>query len=177
MQERHPSQRTPLPHVHVTAERPEHAIAVETLADLAFGPDRLRKTTYRLRDGVDPVEALSLVVMDDVHLRGTIRYWPVNIPGVASALLLGPIAIHPDHQGCGIGSALMTTSLQKAKDLGWDAVILVGDEPYYRRFGFRRELALNLSLPGPVDQARLLGFELSDGALKNANGMVERAES
>jgi len=111
-----------------------------------------------------------------VHLFGTIRYGPVHIPGAPKALLLGPIAIHPDHQGCGIGSALMTTSLQKAKDLGWDAVILVGDEPYYRRFGFRRELALNLSLPGPVDQARLLGFELSDGALKNANGMVERAQ-
>lgn len=175
MQERHPPQRTSLSHVPVTAEQPEHAIAVETLADLAFGPDRLRKTTYRLRDGVAPVEALSLVVMDGVHLLGTIRYWPVHIPGVSKALLLGPIAIHPDHQGCGIGSALMTTSLQKAKDLGWDAVILVGDEPYYRRFGFRRELALNLSLPGPVDQTRLLGFELSAGALKNATGMVERA--
>ena len=171
-----PPQSSQPSHVPVTAERPEHAIAVETLADLAFGPDRLRKTTYRLRDGVDPVEALSLVVMDGVHLLGTIRYWPVDIPGVASALLLGPIAIHPDHQGCGIGSALMTTSLQKAKDLGWDAVILVGDEPYYRRFGFRRELAQNLSLPGPVEQARLLGLELTDGTLKNAAGLVGRAE-
>ena len=176
MQERHPPQRSQLPHVPVTTERPEHAIAVETLADLAFGPDRLRKTTYRLREGVEPVNPLSLVVLDGVHLLGTIRYWPVKIPGVSSALLLGPIAIHPDHQGCGIGSALMTTSLQKAKDLGWDAVILVGDEPYYRRFGFRRELAQNLSLPGPVDQERLLGLEFTDGALKNANGLIERAK-
>jgi len=163
-------------HLPVTAERPQHAKAIEALTDLAFGPDRMSKTTYRLRDGVAAVEPLSLVVMEGEVLLGTIRYWPVDIPTVSSALLLGPIAIHPDHQGCGIGSALITTSLQKAKDLGWDAVILVGDEPYYRRFGFRRTLAHNLSLPGPVDQNRLLGLELTDGALKNATGPVERAK-
>ena len=175
MQESLPPSTQP-PHVPVTAELPEHAKAIEALTDLAFGPDRLGKTTYRLREDVAPIDLLSLVVMQGPEMLGTIRYWPVKIPAVASALLLGPIAIHPDHQGCGIGSALMTTSLQKAKDLGWDAVILVGDEPYYRRFGFRRALAQNLTLPGPVDQARLLGLDLADGALKNACGMVERAE-
>lgn len=164
------------PRISVSSERPEHADAIEALADLAFGPDRMSKTTYRLRDGVAPVDALSLVVMEGEKLLGTVRYWPVNIPTVNTALLLGPIAIHPDHQGCGIGSALITASLQKAKDLGWDAVILVGDEPYYRRFGFCRALAQNLSLPGPVDPERLLGLELIDGALKNASGMIEQAE-
>jgi len=162
--------------VPLTAQQAEHARAIEDLTDFAFGPDRFNKTTYRLRDGVDPIEPLSLVVMERTQLLGTIRYWPVKIPTVPSALLLGPIAIHPDHQGCGIGSALITTSLRRAADLGWNAVILVGDEPYYRRFGFRHALVQNLSLPGPVDPARLLGLELTDGALTNACGMVERAE-
>ncbi|HEY9079133.1 N-acetyltransferase [Magnetovibrio sp.] len=162
-------------HVTVTTERPHHAEAIEALVDLDFGPDRLRKTAYRLRDGVAPISDLGMVAVDGSRLLGTIRYWQVHVAGAPKTLLLGPIAIHPDHQGQGIGSTLMITSLDNAKALGWDAVILVGDEPYYRRFGFRRALAENLALPGPVDPARFLGLELTDGALQSASGMVKRA--
>jgi predicted N-acetyltransferase YhbS len=144
--------------------------------DLNFGPDRFRKTAYRLRDGIAPLDELGLVATQGSRLIGTIRFWQVAAQGVSSTLLLGPIAIHPDFHGRGIGQTLMNASLENAKAQGWDAVILVGDEPYYRRFGFTRSLVQNLALPGPVDLARFLGLELVDGALKPASGMVGRVE-
>lgn len=169
--------KAPLPALDtlVTMERPEHADDIEVLVDLNFGPDRFTKTAYRLRDGLDPVDGLSLVALKGETLVGTLRFWAVKI-GDLPALLLGPLAIHPDLQGKGIGRALMGEGLDKARAQGWKAVILVGDEPYYRRFGFRRDLAENLTLPGPVDPARFLGLELIPGALQNATGMVSRME-
>lgn len=161
----------------VTAERPEHADAVEALVDVNFGPDRFAKTAYRLRDHLDPVKGLSFVALDGDQLVGTIRFWAVTIGDKTPALLLGPLAIRPDLHGKGIGRALMATSLDKAREMGWKAVILVGDEPYYRRFGFRRDLAVNLSLPGPVDLNRFLGLELVPGALDGVTGMVGRVEA
>lgn len=164
----------------VSAELPAHADAVEALVDLDFGPERFRKTAYRLREGLDPVEGLSLVALEGTRLVGTIRYWAVSIAGQTPALLLGPLAIHPDRQGQGIGRALMTQSLDMAramaKDHGWKAVLLVGDAPYYTRFGFRRDVAQNLTLPGPVDLTRFLGLELEVGALDGVGGLVGRVE-
>ncbi|WP_139134875.1 GNAT family N-acetyltransferase [Magnetovibrio blakemorei] len=164
------------PAVLVRAEQAEHGQDIDSLVDLNFGPDRFRKTAYRLRDGLDPLDDLGLVATQGSRLIGTIRFWQVAVQGVSSTLLLGPIAIHPDFHGRGIGRALMNASLENAKAQGWDAVILVGDEPYYRRFGFTRSLVQNLALPGPVDLARFLGLELVDGALKHASGMVGRVE-
>jgi predicted N-acetyltransferase YhbS len=161
----------------VMAELPEHNDAIEALVDLDFGPERFRKTAYRLRDGLDPVESLGLVALEGDRLVGTIRFWEVSISDETPALLLGPLAIHPDRQGQGIGHALMNQSLDKAHKMGWKAVLLVGDAPYYTRFGFRRDLAKNLTLPGPVDPARFLGLELEPGALNNVNGLVGRAKA
>lgn len=160
----------------VSVELPGHADAIEALVDLDFGPQRLRKTSYRLRDGVAPIEGLGLVALEGSRLVGTIRYWPISIESGARTLLLGPLAIHPERQGQGIGRALMDESLGKARDAGWDAVVLVGDAPYYTRFGFRRDLAENLTLPGPVDPARFLGLDLTPGALDGATGPVGRAK-
>ena len=169
--------KAPIPaaDLHIILERPEHADAVEALVDLNFGPDRFAKTAYRLRDGLDPVDGLSLVALKDDALVGTLRFWAVKI-GELSALLLGPLAIAPELQGKGIGRALMAEGLDKARRQGWTAVILVGDAPYYARFGFRRDLAVNLTLPGPVDLERFLGFELVPGALDGVSGLVERVE-
>jgi len=164
------------PNLLVLAEQPDHAEAIETLVDLAFGPDRLRKTSYRLRDGLEPVSGLGFVVLKGDTLVGTIRFWAVNIGGNTPALLLGPLAIHPDHQGKGIGRALMHEGLDKARALGWKAVILVGDAPYYTRFGFRPELTVNLTLPGPVDRERFLGLNLVPGTLDGISGPVERVD-
>jgi len=160
----------------VTAQQPDHAAAIEALVDIIFGPDRLRKTSYRLRDGLEPVDGLSLVALQDDKLVGTIRFWQVRLSNGSKALLLGPLATHPDRQGQGIGRALMGAGLDKARALGWQAVLLVGDAPYYNSFGFDDKLTQNLTLPGPVDPARFLALELTPGALDGASGEVSRVE-
>ncbi|HYG89758.1 MAG TPA: N-acetyltransferase [Azospirillum sp.] len=163
----------------ITPEEPQHAAAIETLLDTAFGPDRQKKTAYRLRDGVAPIPELCLVALghDDLgneRLKGTIRYWPVSIGGMTPALLLGPIAVDPALQGSGLGSKLIRMTLNKAAAAGHRAVLLVGDAPYYERFGFTRALTQNLQFPGPVDLDRFLGLELVPGALDGVSGMVGR---
>lgn len=141
----------------------------------AFGPGRFAKSAYRLREGVACVGELSFVAEQGTRIVGTVRYWPVVIGG-ESALMLGPIAIVADRQGQGIALALMQTSLAEAKRLGHRAVILVGDEPYYGRAGFARiQPAGRITMPGPVDAARLLGLSLVDGALEAMAGEVRKA--
>ncbi len=160
----------PLP----TPETPDDYFEVENLFDLAFAPGRTALSSYRLREGVDPVPGLSLVARDDSGiLGGAIRYWPVRI-GTAPALLLGPVAVHPTRQGEGLGHLLISDSLERAVDVGWERVILVGDEPYYRRFGFSRDLARGLEFPPPTNPDRLLARALKDGAFDGIAGMVER---
>ncbi|MCT8971761.1 GNAT family N-acetyltransferase [Microbaculum marinisediminis] len=157
--------------ITVVSERPEDAPAIETLLDDAFGARRHTKTAERLREGKGPAEGLSLVAMERRRLVGTIRLWHVEA-GNVPALLLGPVAVHPDWRNRGIGAALVETSLKRAHADGHGAVILVGDAPYYGRFDFRRDLTLDLSLPGPVDPDRFLGLELMPGALAGARGLV-----
>lgn len=163
----------------ITTELPRHATAIESLLDTAFGPERLSKTAYRLRDGVAPIQDLCLVALghDDLGnetLRGTIRYWPVSIGGTVPALLLGPIAVDPALQGSGLGSRLIRMTLNKAAAAGHKIVLLVGDAPYYQRFGFTRDLTRTLQFPGPVDMNRFLGLELAAGTLGSVSGMVGR---
>ncbi len=163
----------------ITAEQPRHAAAIETLLDTAFGSDRQKKTAYRLRDGVAPRHELCLVALDyddqgNERLRGTIRYWPVLVGSATPALLLGPIAVDPVLQGSGLGSTLIRTTLSKAAAAGHRAVLLVGDAPYYERFGFTQALTQVLHFPGPVDLRRFLGLELAPGALDGVSGMVGR---
>jgi predicted N-acetyltransferase YhbS len=151
--------------------------AVEHLLDLSFGSGRRTKTSYRLREGSAPVPGLSLVVRDPgVRLSGTISFWPLAIGGAQSpALLLGPLAVHPDRQGLGIGLTLMREGLARAAAQGHRLVLLVGDEPYYAKVGFRKLPAGLISLPGPVDPARFLYLELSPGALAGVSGMASAA--
>lgn len=161
----------------ITVEEPKHAAAIEALLDASFGPDRFNKTAYRLRDGVDSIPALNLVAIEhDEHGRevvvGTIRYWPILVGGATPSILLGPIAVAAHLQGSGLGSKMIRMSLNKAVALGHKSVILVGDAPYYERFGFSRALTLGMEMPGPVDMSRLLGLELVEGALAGAAGMI-----
>lgn len=148
--------------------------AIEHLLDLAFGLSRSAKTSYRLREGNAAVEDLSLVTREaGFGLTGAISFWPLKIGEAGSdALLLGPLAVHPERQNIGIGRALMQTGLGKAKTLGHRLVILVGDEPYYARVGFKRVPHNQIELPGPVDPDRLLYLELTEGALALAKGLV-----
>lgn len=145
---------------------------VEALYDTCFAPGREALSSYRLREGVPAVVGLSHVARDiDGILGGAIRYWPVHIGG-ADALLLGPVAVHPTRQGEGLGHALIEESLRHAHPMGWHRVMLVGDAPYYNRFGFER---LNgVIMPPPTNPDRILGRALSDGAWDGVSGEVER---
>jgi predicted N-acetyltransferase YhbS len=147
---------------------------IEHLLDLAFGLTRYAKTSYRLREGNVAVDGLSLVTREaGFGLTGAISFWPLKIGDAGSdALLLGPLAVHPQRQNIGIGRALMRTGLSQAKALGHRLVLLVGDEPYYARVGFKRVSYGQIELPGPVDPDRLLYLELADGAMALAKGLV-----
>ncbi len=160
----------------ILPEQAEHAAAIETLLDAAFGPGRFAKTAYRLRAGTRPVAELSFVALLARSVIGSVRFSPITI-GPAQALLLGPLVIHPDHKNRGHGVALMRASLDAARDLGHRLVILVGDAPYYARVGFTQVPPGRIRLPGPVDPARLLAFELVDGALADARGLARPARA
>jgi predicted N-acetyltransferase YhbS len=148
---------------------------VEALLDLCFAPGREALSSYRLRDGVPKVAALCLVARDaDGTLAGAIRYWPVRVGG-QDALLLGPVAVHPTRQGEGLAGMLIRESLIEARRLGWQRVMLVGDAPYYGRFGFRR--LDRVEMPPPTNPDRVLGFDLRPGAWEGVAGKVEKAEA
>ncbi|MDK3019143.1 GNAT family N-acetyltransferase [Pseudodonghicola flavimaris] len=153
-------------------EQPEDWWEVEALYDLCFAPGREALSSYRLRDGVDPVPGLCLVARDsDGTVAGAIRYWPVHV-GATDALLLGPVAVHPTHQGEGLGAFLIEKSLEAAHASGWDRVMLVGDAPYYNRFGFTR--LDGVEMPPPTNPDRVLGRDLTPGAWAGIAGAVTR---
>lgn len=141
---------------HLAREEPGDWWEVEALFDLSFAPGREALSSYRLRDGVPPLGDLCLAARDDEGiLAGAIRYWPVRV-GHHEALLLGPVAVHPTRQGEGLAGRLIRESLAKAQTLNWPRVMLVGDAPYYGRFGFQR---LNdVEMPPPTNPARVLGY-------------------
>ncbi|WP_134680689.1 GNAT family N-acetyltransferase [Paracoccus ravus] len=145
---------------------------VEALLDLCFAPGRTALSSYRLREGVPHVSDLCLVLRDGTGvLLGAIRYWPVRI-GDDAVLLLGPVAVHPTTQGEGLGALLMRESLARARELGWQRVMLVGDLPYYSRFGF--EKLEGVEMPPPTNPDRVLGLELVAGAWTGVTGHVTR---
>ncbi len=146
---------------------------VEALYDLCFSPGRTALSSYRLRDGVATVAALCLALRDDDGtMAAAIRYWPVEAGG-QHALLLGPIAVHPTRQGEGLGAVLINESLAEARRLGWERVLLVGDAPYYSRFGFVRLDAVQM--PPPTNPDRVLGLALKAGAWDGVAGRVTKA--
>lgn len=146
---------------------------VEALYDLCFAPGREALSSYRLRRDMPQVAELSVVARDpDGILGGAIRFWPVIIDGHV-ALLLGPVAVHPTRQGEGLGGALIRDSLERARILGWDRVMLVGDAPYYGKFGFKR--LTGVAMPPPTNPERVLGVALKTGAWDGISGAVTRA--
>ncbi len=146
---------------------------VEALYDLCFAPGRTALSSYRLRDGVPTVAPLCLTLRDDDGtLAAVIRHWPALI-GEDDVLLLGPIAVHPTRQGEGLGALLITESLAEARRLGWERVLLVGDVPYYGRFGFRK--LVGVEMPPPTNPDRVLGLALKAGAWAGVAGPVTKA--
>ena len=158
--------------MEIAQETPEDWWEVEALYDLCFAPGREALSSYRLRDGVPPVTRLCLVARDRYgEVMGAIRYWPVRV-GVWPALLLGPVAVHPTRQGEGIGGILIEESLGRAD--GWERAMLVGDAPYYARFGFTK--LDGVVMPPPTNPDRVLGRELVPGAWEGVTGDVAPGE-
>jgi predicted N-acetyltransferase YhbS len=155
----------------IRAERASDVVAREALLDACFGANRQLRSCQRLRDGRAPAEGLALSVMRQGRLVGTLRLWHVSA-GDVPALVLGPLAVDPSCRELGVGISLMKHALAAAKQRGHGAVVLLGDAPYYARFGFSALKAGELSLPGPFERDRLLGLELREGALDGASGMI-----
>jgi predicted N-acetyltransferase YhbS len=155
----------------IRADRASDVVAREAPLDACFGANRQLRSCQRLRDGRAPAEGLALSVVRQGRLVGTLRLWHVSA-GDVPALVLGPLAVDPSCRELGVGISLMKHALAAAKQRGHGAVVLLGDAPYYARFGFSALKAGELSLPGPFERDRLLGLELREGALDGASGMI-----
>ena len=155
----------------IRAERASDVAAREALLDACFGDNRHTRTCQRLRDGRAPAEGLALSAVRQGRVVGSVRLWHVSAGGIP-ALMLGPLAVEASSRQLGVGAALMDHALAAAKARGHRAVILLGDAPYYARFGFSAARTGELSLSGPFERDRLLGLELREGALDGAWGMI-----
>lgn len=151
----------------LAAERPEDAPAVERLILRAFGPGRFAKAAERLREGRTPLPDLSFVAWDAGAVVGCVRLWSVRVGG-ASAVLLGPIAVDPDHRSHGLGAALVMRACEATAAAGHRLIVLVGDPPFFGPLGF--VAAPKVIMPGPVDQRRVMARALSPGV--EAEGLV-----
>jgi len=155
---------------HLEPETPQDLWEVEELFDTCFGAGRKGLSSYRLRLEGQMIASLSLVArVRGGALAGAIRYWPVLVGGRA-ALLLGPLAVHPTRQGEGLGGQLIAESLAQGRALGWERVLLMGDAPYYRRFGFRK--LEGVRMPPPSNPERILGYALGGAGWHGVRGKV-----
>jgi predicted N-acetyltransferase YhbS len=155
----------------IRPELPADAQSIERLHERAFGPGRFARTAFRLREGDGHLLPLSFTALVGTLLVGSVRMTPVLAGGV-DALMLGPLTVDPAFEGRGIGTALIQRSIDAAREKGHGLVLLVGDEPYYGRFGFKRIPPRRLELPGPVNRDRFLALELAEGMLGRASGLV-----
>lgn len=162
----------------IDAENPSDVVARENLLDRMMGANRKKKSSESIRRNRVPAEGLALVARDqEGHVIGTVRLWHVDAGitpdgNTVPALLLGPLAVDADHEGKGIGGALMRAAILEARKRGHGAILLVGDAPYYERFGFSSARTATLMMPGPFARERFLALELKDGWLEGAAGVL-----
>jgi len=155
----------------ILPETAEDALGVERLHERTFGPGRYARTAYRIREGRGHLLDLSFTARIGTLLVGSVRLTPICV-GETPALLLGPLTIEPPFRERGVGSALIKRALDEAKTMGHKLVLLVGDEPYYAKSGFKRTPKGQVTMPGPVDPARLLVAELASGASEGVKGLI-----
>jgi predicted N-acetyltransferase YhbS len=156
----------------IREEKAADVTAREALLDEAYGTARFAKVSERLREGRLPASGLSLVAVDSRRLVGTVRLWNIVAGPGRDALLLGPLAVHPDCRNRGIGTTLMRHAIARARLAGHAAILLVGDLAYYGRFGFSAAPTGELWMPGRYERERLLALELKPGALAGARGLI-----
>jgi len=161
------------PNFSIRLENEGDADFLSELSARAFGPGRFARSAYRVREGVPPVKSLCLCGEVNGKLVGGIRFTAIRIGDRDGGLLLGPLVVDPAEKGKGYGRALVEEGVARARAEEFGLVILVGDLPYYERFGFKRMPPGRITLPGPVDPARLLALELVPGALDGVTGEVK----
>jgi len=159
------------PALTILPETADDALAIERLHERTFGPGRYARTAYRIREGVAHRLELSFTARIGTLLVGSVRLSPVRI-GETPGLLLGPLTVEPPFRNHGVGKALIEQALKAAKSAGHRLVVLVGDTPYYGRFGFKPIPKRQATMPGPVDPARLLVAELAEGAFAGVSGPI-----
>lgn len=160
---------------HPFTMRPVAAADLPKISDLherTFGPGRFARTAYRIREGLPAISDCCLVATVGSQLAAAIRFAPVTVGGRPDALMLGPLAVEPHLAGQGYGRHLVAAGIARARERGYRLMILVGDLPYYGRFGFKPLPRGLLALPGPVNPDRLLALELAEGALADYAGLV-----
>jgi predicted N-acetyltransferase YhbS len=155
----------------ILPETAADALPIERLHERTFGPGRYAKTAYRIREGQGHALELSFTARIGTLLVGSVRLTPIRI-GETKALLLGPLTVEPPFRDRGIGVVLIERALEQAKAKGHRLVVLVGDEPYYGKCGFKRIARGRATMPGPVDPARLLVCELAEGAFEGVAGPI-----
>jgi predicted N-acetyltransferase YhbS len=161
--------------VTIREEACRDVAAREALLDAAYGDSRFTKTSERLREGRLAADGLSLVAAERGRIVGTVRLWHVTVGPARPALLLGPLAVDPAHRNRGIGSTLMRLAIARARIAGHRVILLVGDAPYYGRFGFTAAKTSELWMPGRFERDRLLALELEPDALAGARGLIAAA--
>jgi predicted N-acetyltransferase YhbS len=157
--------------ITILPETADDAVPIERLHERTFGPGRYARTAFRIREGISHDLSLSYTARIGTLLVGSVRLSPVRI-GETRALLLGPLTIEPPFRDRGIGLAMMQRAIADARERGHSLIILVGDEPYYARAGFKRVPRGRVKMPGPVDPSRLLVAELTEGAFEGVSGLV-----
>lgn len=155
----------PAPALSLVHETPADAALIEALLDRAFGPGRFAKSSERVREFADFAPELSFCAWEGDRLAGVVRMWRVNV-GATPVVFLGPLAVEPGLQSTGVGGQLVERACQAAKAAGEAAVLLVGDPPYFARFGFTG--APEAVMPGPVDQKRVLMLAFAEVTLSGA---------
>jgi predicted N-acetyltransferase YhbS len=154
---------------------PEDVPLISALHDRVFGPGRFARTAYRVREQKGPateISAFCRLAMDGDRLVAAIRMSEISIGGNKGAALLGPLVVASEYAGQGFGRTLIREALETARTGNIKIVVLVGDEPYYGRFGFKRVAPGAITFPGPVNPARILAIELEEGALQRFTGLV-----
>jgi predicted N-acetyltransferase YhbS len=157
--------------ITILPETADDALAIERLHERTFGPGRYARTAYRIREEMTHRLDLSFTARIGTLLVGSVRLTPICI-GQTKALLLGPLTVEPPFRERGIGVKLLERALAVAKQNSHRLVVLVGDEPYYGKVGFKRIPKGQVKMPGPVDPARLLVAELEEGAFADVSGMI-----
>lgn len=156
-------------------ELPSHDAEIEEINAEAFGPGRFARAAHKIREGGPHARDLSFVATANDKVIASVRLTPITV-GEGRAMLLGPLAVRPAWKNFGIGRKLLTIAADAAREKGVAAIVLVGDQPYYGPFGYERVDAGAISMPWPVDPARLLVKELAPGAAAALRGLVAHAD-